>query len=327
MNHLNDVAFADTATALVALDNNAIACPITPAGLLCFSGEETQQFLHGQLSSDVKALSENAAQYSSYSTPKGRMLASFLIFRQQDEYWLQLADELVPALQKRLSMYILRTKTRCVDATAERALIGIAGPKADSVIQQMLGISALEELSVHHAEHFSLIALPGRRFQFVAKPAHIPNLLQQLSQAGCVFASPEFWQLSDIRAGIPWVSAATQEEFVLQMVNLDLIGGVSFTKGCYPGQEIVARTRYLGKVKRRMYRAQVNTETVQAGQDIFSMEMGGQPSGKILCASHVGTHAWEVLLVAQISSLEHGLHLDNPDGPALTIQSLPYVVE
>lgn len=318
---------ADTTTALAALENSAIICPANPAGLLRFSGEEAQQFLHGQLSSDIKALSENGAQYSSYSTPKGRMLASFLVFRQDGDYWLQVADELAPAMQKRLSMFILRSKTRCTDATAERTLWGVAGPKAGTIVQAITGIAELPELDVHHASGYSLIALPGGRYQFVVRPEAAADLWQQLAAAGCTPASKDAWQLTDIRAGIPWIRAATQEEFVLQMANLDLIGGVSFTKGCYPGQEIVARTRYLGKVKRRMFRASASCETVRVGQDIYSPEMQGQSSGKVLSCSPVGAGTWELLAVTQISSLEHGLHLDNPGGPVLAIQALPYAIE
>ncbi len=327
MNWFTQLAPSDDQAGLAALETAAIVCPASPAGLLHFTGEETQSFLHGQLSSDIKALNETAAQYSSYSTPKGRMLASFLVFRQGDDYWLQLADELTPALQKRLSMYILRSKTRCSDASAERALIGVAGPQAGTRALALAGIDHLPELAIHHAADFSLIALPGARFQFVTTPEVAPSLWKKLLDAGCVPGSQSLWQLTDTRAGIPWICAATQEEFVLQMANLDLIGAVSFTKGCYPGQEIVARTRYLGKVKRRMYRASVACNAMQAGQDIFSPEMNGQSSGKVLQASQAGPGRWEALVVVQMSSLEHGLHLENPKGPDLSILSLPYPVE
>lgn len=327
MNTPGEQPLPNTVAAVTALESGAIVCPVTPAGLLRFSGEESQSFLHGQLSSDVKSLTEHAAQYSSYSTPKGRMLASFLVFQQHSDYWLQVANDLSATIQKRLSMFILRSKTRCSDASAERALIGIAGPKASMIMQKVANIPELPEMAVHHADHYSLIALPGGRYQFITPPETAAALLQQLIDAGCTPATQELWQLTDIRAGIPWIGAATQEDFVLQMANLDLIGGVSFTKGCYPGQEIVARTRYLGKVKRRMYRAEVHHGAVQTGQDIYSPEMNGQPSGKILSACQISPEIWEMLAVTQISSIEHGLHLESPSGPMLTILPLPYTVE
>lgn len=310
-----------------ALETSAVICPVTPSGLLRFSGEDSQAFLHGQLSNDVKALTETTAQYSSYSTPKGRMLASFLLFRRDGDYWLQLADELAPAMQKRLSMFIMRSKTRCNDVSTDYALLGIAGSQAATLLQQICGIADLPELGVEHAEDCSVIALPGSRYQLLTSATYAASLQQQFVQAGAVLADAALWQLTDIRAGIPWITAATQEEFVLQMANLDLLDGVSFTKGCYPGQEIVARTRYLGKVKRRMYRARIACETASAGQDVFSPEMNGQPSGKIVMAAPAGAGIQECLVVAQMSSLEHGLHLESPAGTPLEMLPLPYAVE
>lgn len=310
-----------------ALETGAILCPISPSGLLQFSGEESQHFLHGQLSSDINALSEESAQYSSYSTPKGRMLASFLAFRMAGDYWLQLDKELAPALQKRLSMYIMRSKTRCVDATFNHVLLGVAGTKAAELIEAATDIPPKPTLSVQHTENFSLISLPGERFQFVTRQDYAPLLEEKLRTAGCTPASEASWILGDIRAGIPWITAATQEEFIPQMTNLDLIDGVSFSKGCYPGQEIVARTRYIGKIKRRMFRACVTSESVTIGQDVYSPEMNGQACGKIVLAAEIRTGEWETLLAVQISSLKHGLHLGGLNGPTLEMLPLPYAIE
>lgn len=321
-----DLQASGYAIALAALETGAVICPVSPAGLLYFDGEESQPFLHNQLSSDVKALNPDQAQYSSYSTAKGRMQANFLLFQQDGDYWLQLADDLAPAMQKRLSMFILRSKTHCRDASAERVLLGLAGPRAAECVRTLTGCGELAELAIHHGKNSSVIALPGGRFQLVVAPQAAEALTQRLIAAGCIPGNGDVWRLTDIRAGIPWISAATQEEFVLQMANLDLIGGVSFTKGCYPGQEIVARTRYLGKVKRRTLRARC-ASAVQAGQEVFSPEMNGQPSGKVLQAAPDGAGGCEILAAVQLSSVEHGLHLTAADGPALELLPLPYIVE
>lgn len=321
-----DLQASEYATALAALETGAVICPVSPAGLLRFSGEESQLFLHNQLSSDVKALNPDQAQYSSYSTAKGRMQANFLLFQQEGDYWLQLADDLAPAMQKRLSMFILRSKTRCRDASAERVLLGLAGPRAAEFVRPLTGSSELTELAVHHGENGSVIALPGARFLLVIAPQSASDLAQRFIAAGCVPGNDDLWRLTDIRAGIPWICTATQEEFVLQMANLDLIGGVSFAKGCYPGQEIVARTRYLGKIKRRTLRVRCPS-AAQAGQEVFSPEMNGQPSGKVLQAAPAEAGNFEMLVAAQLSSVEHGLHLDAIDGPALEPLPLPYAIE
>ncbi|AZN36753.1 CAF17-like 4Fe-4S cluster assembly/insertion protein YgfZ [Iodobacter ciconiae] len=309
---------------LQALAENAVMSPLTNFAVIAFSGDETEAFLQGQLSSDVRALGENAAQYSSYSTAKGRMLASFLVFRRGNDYCLQIAAELQEAIQKRLSMFVMRSKTKARDASSELCLLGVAGPLATEKLSSVLG--ALPDVSFvsMHKENCTVIALPGQRYQLVITADAALALWQKLAAAGIVAAEESLWRLSDIRAGVPWVSAATQEAFVAQMANLELIGGVSFTKGCYPGQEIVARTQYLGKLKRRMYRARIATELAGAGQDVFSSEMNGQASGKVMLAAQAGQGRWEVLLVAQIASLEHGLHLGSIDGPLLEMLDLPY---
>ncbi|MDW5416750.1 folate-binding protein [Iodobacter sp. CM08] len=308
------------------LEQGAVMSPLDAFGVIAFSGEETQPFLQGQLSSDVRALGDNAAQYSSYSTPKGRMLASFLVFRRGDDYCLQVAAELQAAIQKRLAMFVMRSKTKARDASAELLLLGVAGPLAAAKLASVVGALPEGDFSSVHSEQCTVIALPGQRYQLAIASDAALGLWQQLLAAGILPADESLWRLSDIRAGAPWITTATQEAFVAQMANMELIGGVSFTKGCYPGQEIVARTQYLGKLKRRMYRASLATEHAEAGQEVFSSEMNGQASGKLMLAAKVGQGRWEVLVVAQIASLEHGLHLAAVDGPVLEILDLPYAL-
>ncbi|SMC24097.1 hypothetical protein SAMN02745857_01747 [Andreprevotia lacus DSM 23236] len=317
--------FGAPAAELTALAQTAIASPLTQFGLIRFSGEETAAFLNGQLSSDVRNLKPDEAQYSSYSTPKGRMQASFLVWRQGDDYLLQIAAELQAAIQKRLSMFILRTKTRASDANTEIAQIGLAGPAAAGLVRAVGGEVPDAALKVWHGDTFSVIALPGQRYQLALPAGQAAALWAQLLAAGAVAAGDDAWRLSEIRAGSPWITAATQEEFVAQMANMELIGAVSFTKGCYPGQEIVARTQYLGKLKRRMYRVHI-AASAAAGDDVYSAEMNGQASGKLLLTAPAPQGGIEALAVVQIASLEHGLHLGALDGPALTVLDLPYEV-
>jgi len=321
----NNVYFADAKNELEALETSAVCCPLLQYGLIRFQGEDSQAFLQGQLSSDIRALNNNAAQYSSYSTPKGRMQASFLISRQGDDYVLQIAAELQAAVQKRLAMFIMRSKTKASDANDQLVQIGLAGPHAASLITKLFA-TAPAAFEVQHHNNASVIGLEGARFQIMASPTAMPLIWKQLIADGAIAAGSAVWQLTEIRAGAPWITAATQEEFVPQMANLELIGGVSFTKGCYPGQEIVARTQYLGKLKRRTYRMHVDSIDVAAGQDVYSPEMNGQASGKIMLAAPAPQGGTEVLVVAQIASIEQGLHLHNANGPKLTQLSLPYTL-
>ncbi|MGL4995142.1 MAG: YgfZ/GcvT domain-containing protein [Deefgea sp.] len=319
----NKVSFG--AGDLEALESKVICCPLLQYGLIRFQGEDSQAFLQGQLSSDIRALTRNTVQYSSYSTPKGRMQASFLISRQGEDYLLQVATELQAASQKRLSMFIMRSKTKASDANDQLVQLGIAGPNATALITTIFN-SAPAAFEAQHHDNASVIGLEGARFQIIASPEAMQLIWAHLLSHGATAAGTTVWQLTEIRAGAPWITAATQDEFIPQMANMELIGGVSFTKGCYPGQEIVARTQYLGKLKRRTYRMHVDSVDVAAGQDVYSPEMNGQASGKIMLAAPAPQGGSEVLVVAQIASLAQGLHLIDENGPHLTQLSLPYAL-
>ncbi|GGP23999.1 CAF17-like 4Fe-4S cluster assembly/insertion protein YgfZ [Silvimonas iriomotensis] len=318
-------SFAGATNEADVLANGTVISPLSQFGLIRFRGEETGAFLQGQLSSDVRQLENGLAQYSSYSTPKGRMLASFLIFRMGDDYLLQIPRDLQAAIQKRLSMFVLRSKTKADDASADIALIGVAGANAAAVVKAVAGDAPAADFTHHAWSDGVVLALPHGRFELAVVADQAAKVWQALQQAGATPVGEPAWRLSDVRAGIPWITASTQEEFVAQMANMELIGAVSFNKGCYPGQEIVARTQYLGKLKRRMYRVHVNADVV-AGQDVFSPEMNGQASGKVMLAAPVGKGASEALVVVQTSSLEHGLHLGAVTGPQAQVLDLPYAV-
>ncbi|MBB5191409.1 hypothetical protein HNQ50_002139 [Silvimonas terrae] len=314
---------SDETEALVA---GAVISPLSQFGLIRFRGEETGAFLQGQLSSDVRQLESGLAQYSSYSTPKGRMLASFLIFRMGDDYLLQISRDLQAVIQKRLVMFVMRSKTKADDASDEVALIGVAGVNAAAVVKAVAGDVPAGDFAHYAWPQGVALALPDGRYELAVAVDAAPAVWQALRQAGATPVGEPVWRLSEVRAGTPWITGTTQDEFVPQMANMELIGAVSFNKGCYPGQEIVARTQYLGKLKRRMYRVRVEGEAT-AGQDVFSPEMNGQASGKIMLAAPAGKGTSEALVVVQMSSLEHGLHLGDAAGPQAQVLDLPYAVE
>ncbi|HEY9101795.1 hypothetical protein [Chitinimonas sp.] len=310
---------------VAALETSSTLVPLGDYGLIRFSGEETVPFLHGQLSSDLKNLPSDGIQYASYSTPKGRMLTTLLLLREREDLLLMLPRNLLAAIQKRLSMYVLRSKTKASDATAERVLLGLAGPQALAQAKQVFGAVPQAAMQSVAIEGGQLHRLGGDRLLLVLDEAAAETIWSKLLAAGAVAGSDAAWMLSDIRAGILWVQTETQEEFVAQMANMELIGAVSFKKGCYPGQEIVARTQYLGKLKRRTFRL-TSDQPLQAGQSVYSPEMNGQASGLIAQAAPLADGSWEALAVVQLSSLPHGLHLQDASGPQLAVKDLPYAV-
>ena len=230
---------------------------ITDQGLIGLNGDDAASFLHGQLTNDVEHLDQEQVRLAGYCTPKGRLLASFLMWRNATTIYLQLPRAIQPAIQKRLQMFVLRAKAKLHDASADEAnqvVLGLGGSKASAALSAWFpALPATPFSKVEHALGTLLRvadAFGAPRYQWLTSAATArdvwPQLAEQLAKGG-----NDAWHLSEIHAGIPQITAATQEQFVPQMVNFELLGGVNFKKGCYPGQEIVARSQYLGKLKRR----------------------------------------------------------------------------
>jgi tRNA-modifying protein YgfZ len=296
-------------------------------GLLRFAGSDAQRFLHAQLSCDVVALQPGQATYGSYSTPQGRMLASFVLWRDARGYLMQLPHELCAPVLKRLSTYILRAMVKAHDATAEFTLIGLFGTQADRLLRSIFTAVPIPALTMVTLAKAGILRLGTQRFELVVPIAESNALLDVLGKQATRVA-PAAWDLENIRAGIPVITQATQEQFVPQMANLDLIGGVSFNKGCYPGQEIVARMHFLGKLKQRMYLANVKADPPpQPGDKLYSGITGDQSSGMIVNAAPSPGVGYEVLAVLRTECAAAGdAHLSRADDAALALMPLPYKI-
>lgn len=314
--------------AALAEPDGPIAVPLLHLGQIRSAGADSAEFLHNLFSNDVNKLAADAVQWNSFNTPKGRMLASFLIWRDNGGHRLVLSADILPAMLKKLSMYVLRSKVRLDDGTAETALIGVSGASAHTVLRAV-GID-MPGAPMHQSSgpNGRCIRLDERNLMLAVPAAEAAAVYQALLDAGAGKAGTTHWQLAMIRAGLPLITAATQEEFVAQMVNYELIGGVSFNKGCYPGQEIVARTQYLGKLKKRMYRVQVPAGSAPApGADLFTPQFGDQSAGKLVNVAPSPEGGFEALAVMQMSCAETGeVRLGRPDGPRLALLSLPYAL-
>jgi folate-binding protein YgfZ len=300
-------------------------CRITQSGVLRFDGPDTQTFLQGQLTNNINALTATRSQYSGYCTPKGRLLATFLLWQKDGAYFMMMPRVLCEPLRKRLSMYILRAKVKASDVSDELALFGVTGGMPESIAVTAPGLSH----EVLHHGGVSVIHLPIERNLVIAAAAAAAHVEASFA-ASSPASPPALWDALDIEAGIPSVVPATQEQFVPQTVNFDLIGAVSFDKGCYPGQEIVARTHYLGKLKQRMVRARIASGDAPApGDKLYTATLGDQASGIIVSATAMpqpGEH--DVLAVVQTNALENeAVHWQSPTGPVLQISPLPYAVK
>jgi tRNA-modifying protein YgfZ len=324
--------FGDAAAERAATRDGTVLCDLSQFGVIKASGEEAQHFLQNLLSSDVNAVTPALAQFSSFNTAKGRALATLLIWQSGADYLLQLPRELVAPIQKKLSMYVLRAKVRVGNANDEIVSLGLSGPDAAALVKEVVGPFSEAVMGVTsgaHSDapqsHVTVIRLGDQRFQINVAAGHAADLWKKLSGGARPAGSP-CWDWLNIRAGIPVILPETQEAFVPQMANLDLIGAVNFKKGCYPGQEIVARMQYLGKNKRRMYLAHTFSEHApQPGDELFSAEMEGQACGTVVNARTAPGGGYDLLAVVQIASHDaYPVHLGALTGARLEFQPLPY---
>lgn len=307
-----------------------VVAPLTDFAFLAASGADSEKFLQGQFSNDVRQVTASQCQLSSYCSPKGRILALFRLLKRTDDYLLQLPKPLLPTFQKRLAMFIMMSKVTLEDATGRLAALGLSGPNAAALLAEV--VSAVPETAdgVATVDGITVIRLPGTlpRFELIAEPQTISGLWQKLA-AKARPVGGHAWELLEIQAGLPAVYAETVEAFVPQMVNLHLVNGVSFTKGCYPGQEVVARMQYLGKLKRRLFRAHCDGESVPPpGTEIYSPSSeSGQGAGKVVRAQRAAGGGVDLLAVVQIGCAEeNNVHLGDAQGPRLKFLPLPYAV-
>jgi folate-binding protein YgfZ len=291
--------------------------------LLAVTGDDAGDFLHAQFTNDVQALHTGEAQWNGWCTPKGRLLATFLLLRRAEGYLMMLPAEIAAPIAKRLGMFVLRSKVKIQDVSELYARIGIAGPNAGTLVDGHWGARPAPMRSAEK-DGAVAVALGDDRFVALIPPQAAPAFWD-LFPGKWQRAGADEWERTSILAGIPIIVAATQEAFVPQMANFELVGGVSFKKGCYPGQEIVARMQYRGGLKRRMALAHVAGAARPApGQSVYSSAFGEQAAGMIVNAAPSPEGGFDALVVAQIESLAQGdLHLDSLQGPKLEIRSRP----
>jgi folate-binding protein YgfZ len=292
-----------------------MVAPLNHLGVLAVSGADAETFLQNQLTNDVLGLTPGAMHLGGYCSPKGRLLATLIIWKSDQGIMLVMPRELLPGVQKRLQMFVLRSKVTLADVSEQTVLIGAAAPDMQEIsFSDAGGVNAIWP----SAAGLQRVLWMGP----VESAMHLwNNLSQKLSRV-----SASRWRWLDIRAGLPMVVEATREQFVPQMVNFDLVGGVNFRKGCYPGQEIVARSQYLGKLKRRMLLASTQAELVIAGMEIFSEADPGQPCGLVVNAEKNPEGSWDLLVEIKLDATQTPVHLGAVNGGLLQFSEMPYVI-
>ncbi len=315
--------------AAMALSGNTF-CDLSHLALIAVRGKDAGDFLQNQLSNDVRQVTDTHSQLTSYNSPKGRMLAIMRLFKQDDSYYLMLPATLSESILKRLRMFVLRSEVTLEDVSNNYVHLGAAGEKMDDELTRQLGDIPADTDGVALCNNIIVLRIPGiqPRYELLGSLEDMQSLWGKLNVQCAPIGAPA-WGLLNVAAGVPMVYPETQEAFVAQMANLQAVGGVSFKKGCYPGQEVVARMQYLGKLKRRMYIASVDCDDApQPGDDIYADSDDKQSSGKVVEAYPHSDGGYLMTAVIQIKSAEEEkLTLGSPKGPALNLQDLPYPVE
>lgn len=316
-------AFTEPTTeAEQALAGDVIA-PLPSLAIIEASGADATEFLQSQLSNDITALPEHGSCLAAYCNPKGRMLALFRIIRRPDSYLLLFPAGLAEGALKRLRMFVLRSKVTFTDLSEQWGILGISGSQAEALLTELgLNIPAEADAGAWQ-DDVAIVRLRGDqpRALVIAPQEHLSEVwsaLEPLNRIGEMA-----WRLLDVRAGVPQVLPGAAEQIIPQMANLDLLNGISFTKGCFPGQEIVARLHYLGNLNRRMYHLSLDTDKVPApGTDVRTVD--GNLGGEVLMGAPSTEGKVEVLAVLQIRRAEDELQINEH---AATVQPVPYMPE
>ncbi len=293
--------------------------------ILRVSGEDASTFLQGQFGNDVAQVSNAQHQLNCYSNPKGRLISIFRLFQSDADYYLRMPQDNVDYVLKRLRMFIMRAKVT-IDPTDHIGL-GLFGATADTLCGNLF---ADMPAPMHVGAGFSyqgisVLRVPGAqipRYEIYGTPQKIDDLTVEIERHNGIKVDEGDWYRDDIRQGLANVYADTCETFIAQMLNLQLVDGISFSKGCFPGQEIIARLRYLGKLKRRMYLACLNSAaTIQLGENLFTPETT-QPVGSV--ADAIAGDPSLALVVLDIQLAETQQHFVTEAGTELTLTALPY---
>lgn len=305
---------------------------LTGRALIKVSGEDAESFLQNQLSNDIKNVTETAHQASAWCSPKGRIIATFQIFKRAECFYLSLSADLLEHVIKKLRMYVMMSKVTLEDVTESVVHFGYTG-----ALQKIINDAPSASGQTIQNGNLSILRIAGNtpRYEIFSDTLtsnssdsidDAKQLWEQCAENATTINS-NGWDYLNILAGLPDISEASSEAWIPQMVNYIAVGGVDFKKGCYPGQEVVARLNYLGKTKRRMYHLQIDTDQLPAiGDSITSASNNGgdKAAGKILNVAINPTGKVEALAILKIAEADNKLTLSNS---AVEILELPYSLD
>ena len=306
-----------------AADSDSALIDLSSHGTVVISGADAESFLQGQFTNDVSRCTEHRAQLGAWCSPKGRVLLSFWMLRRADVFYLLTPTPVDAKLITRLKMFVMRAKVDITHDTEANIRIGCTGGAAQECLQTLYG--KLPEASgdvVHNDDNTSVMKTHGEdaRFELVGPLGSMQSLWQQLS-AVCAVGALAGWTSADLRAGLPLIQANTADEYLPQMLNLEELGAIDYEKGCYVGQEVIARLHYRGTVKRKLYIATSTSPLpISSGAEVLStLDGDAHPAGKVLAVEATDAGGSIVQAVLNINDVENGT-LSLHDGTKLSLE-------
>lgn len=317
----------DSATDNKKAETTTILCDLSQYSTIVIAGDDASSFMQGQFTNDVNNVNDDTSQLNGFCNKKGRMVANFRLFTHQGNYFLSIHNSLVENSISHLQNYVLRSHVAIQDISEQLIHLGISGDHAIELLSPFIDNISEEIDSVSHNEDYIALRVAGTtpRYEIFCSLEHAKALWEKVSAQAEVVNSSS-WDYLNILAGTPFIDINTSEEFVPQMANMELINGVSFSKGCFTGQEIVARMHYLGKLKKRTFKIHIDTEEKpNTGDKLFAENArAGQNTGAILQLEKNPESGYDALAVIQIADTESALFLNDANGPAVTVKTLPY---
>lgn len=290
------------------------------------SGQDAEEFLHGQFTSDIKSLNKDNFQFSAWCNAKGQVISNFYILRYQSGFLLLIPVDQCEKFTSRLKMYIMRSDVIVSNKSNDLIRIGVSANDHNDLINNIVKDIPENERSLVCTETYTCLHIVDNksRFILIGEIDAITKIWQQLT-TNMTPAGTHQWQLLDILAGLPWLSESCIEKFLPQYLNLDVLNGVSFEKGCYPGQEVIARLRFRGEIKRRLFLASIQQDITPLVGDDLCLSDNDRSVGKIINVQPHPELGFVFLTVAEIESVKKGnIILQNSDSNVLTFHSFPY---
>lgn len=297
----------------VDVTNSATLSPLSSFAVLAIGGDDRHDFLHGQFINDLKLIETSSAQLSAWCNPKGQVITNFIIINTGISYLLIFKEELKDYVQKRLAMFVLRSDVKVEDISESSPLIGIANINDLSALTKNVPDNAGD---VTTADGLIIVSHPDNSGRYLIT-GNIETLINNVPNLGIKLSNHSAWELLDILSGLPWITQATQEQFLPQMLNLDALKGLSYQKGCYPGQEVVARLHYRGEVKKRVHIIRSKHE-LTIGENITSSE---SKIGTIINSVNQSGGQYYGLAVLELDKIQQTLFINNI---TIEIITLPY---